>query len=425
MNNRLFQVLSIRPFLFLWLAEVFSQIAMNMVNFVLIIVAYKISNSNAAVSGIVLSFTVPAILFGLIAGVYVDHWDKKKVLFATNALRTLLLVVLAIFHVNIFSIYALSFAIAVVTQFFIPAETPMIPRLVKKELLFTANALFGMGLYGSLVIAYALSGAALLLFGDTYVFFFLAVLFFLSAFCITLIKVPEEYEKVIEQKTMHTFMRDVKNVFLLVVKTREIFHSLLLLTLSQLLILIMAVIGPGFANKILGIQVDAFPLLFVTPAALGMVVGALILGNYFHGFSKEKSATIGVFLSGVAMLFLPFGSRVASRGFIQTINTVLPPFLAIDILHIMIVLAFIMGFANAFVFVPSNTLIQEKTSDEFRGRVYGMLNALVGIFSLLPIIIVGEFADIFGVSQVIIGIGITIIIIGIFRVIFANKIKSL
>ena len=419
-------MLSIRPFLFLWLAEVFSQIAMNMVNFVLIIVAYKISNSNAAVSGIVLSFTIPAILFGLIAGVYVDHWNKKTVLFATNALRTLLLVVLAVFHMDIISIYVLSFAIAVVTQFFIPAETPMIPRLVKKELLFPANALFGMGLYGSLVIAYALSGASLILFGDTYVFFFLAALFFLAAICVTLIKTPEHYEDVIsEQKSMRSFIGDVKNVFLLVIKTREIFHSLLLLTLSQLLILILAVIGPGFANQVMGIQVDTFPLLFVTPAAIGMIVGALILGNYFHGFSKEKSATIGVFLSGIAMLFLPFGSKVASRGFIQPINAMLPPFLTIDILHIMIVLAFILGFANAFVFVPSNTLIQEKTSDEFRGRVYGMLNALVGIFSLLPIIIVGEFADIFGVSQVIIGIGITIIIIGIFRVIFANKIKSI
>lgn len=399
---------------------------MNMVNFVLIIVAYKISNSNAAVSGIVLSFTVPAIIFGLIAGVYVDHWDKKTVLFATNIIRTLLLIVLALFHVDIIYIYALSFAIAVVTQFFIPAETPMIPRLVKKELLFTANALFGMALYGSIVVAYALSGAALLLFGDTYVFFFLAALFLVAAVCITLIKTPNHIEdKISESKTMRSFMDDVKNVFILVMKTREIFHSLLLLILSQLLILIMAVIGPGFANQVLGIQVDVFPLLFVTPAALGMVVGGLILGNYFHNFSKEKSATIGVFLSGIAMLFLPFGSKVTSRGFVQSVNSVLPNFLAIDILHIMIVLAFVMGFANAFVFVPSNTLIQEKTSDEFRGRVYGMLNALVGIFSLLPIIIVGEFADIFGVSQVIVGIGITIIIIGVFRVLFANKIKSI
>lgn len=419
-------MLSIKPFLFLWLAEVFSQIAMNMVNFVLIIVAYKITNSNAAVSGIVLSFTIPAILFGLVAGVYVDHWDKKKVLFATNALRTLLLIVLAVFHVNIFSIYLLSFTIAVVTQFFIPAETPMIPRLVKRELLFPANALFGMGLYGSLVIAYALSGTALILFGDTYVFFFLAALFFLAAVCVTLIKTPKHYEDVVsEKKNMRSFMSDVKNVFLLVIKTREIFHSLLLLTLSQLLILILAVIGPGFANQVMGIQVDAFPLLFVTPAAIGMVVGGIILGNYFHGFSKEKSATIGVFLSGIAMLFLPYGSKVASRGFIQSINTTLPSYLAIDILHIMIVLAFILGFANAFVFVPSNTLIQEKTSDEFRGRVYGMLNALVGVFSLIPIVVVGEFADIFGVSSVITWIGITIILIGFFRLIFANKIKSI
>lgn len=405
-------MLAIKPFFFLWLAEVFSQIAMNMVNFLLIIIAYKLSNSNAVVSGIVLSFTIPAILVGLVAGVYVDHWDKKKVLFATNALRTLLVIVLAMFHMDIFSIYLLSFTIAVVTQFFIPAETPMIPRLVKKDLLLTANALFGMGIYGSLVVAYALSGPALIFFGDTYVFVFLGLLFLLAAFFIALIRVPQKEIGREEGKPIASFMKEMQGAFMLLIKTRAVFHSLFLLTLSQILILILAVIGPGYANQVLGIKVDAFPLFFATPAALGMIFGGVIIGNYFHRFSKEKSATVGVFLSGIAMLLLPLGSKGL-------------PFLSVDNLHITIFLAFFMGFANALVFVPSNTIIQEKTSDEFRGRAYGMLNAMVGVFSLIPIILVGELADIFKIIHVINGIGWSILIIGILRVIFSSKIKSI
>lgn len=420
MNNRILRVLRIKPFLYLWLAEIFSQIAMNMVNFVLIIVAYKISNSNAAVSGIVLSFTIPAILFGMVAGVFVDRWNKKTVLFATNAIRTLLLITLAFMHTDIVMIYLLSFAIAIVTQFFIPAETPMIPILVKKDLLYAANALFGMGIYGSLVVAYVLSGSFLIFFGDTYVFLVLAVIFALAAFFVTLICAPEEKlaQKPMDKAMFHALVMDIKHAFSVIFSKRDVFHSLVLLTLSQLLILLLAVIGPGFAKQIMNIPVDTFPLLFVTPAALGMVIGGIIIGNYFHNFSKQLSATIGVFICGLALFLLPMVSSIASWDIVKTFNTMLPQILTVTTVHIMIVMAFILGVANALVFVPSNTLIQEKTSDEFRGRVYGTLNTMVGIFSLLPIIVVGELADIFGVARVIVGIGITIFLIGVFRLVF-------
>src|SRR3989338_810278 len=108
MNNRLLRVLSIRPFFNLWMAEIFSQIAFNMMNFILIVVAFDLTHSNTAVSGIVLSFTIPAILFGVFAGSFVDKRDKKTILVWTNLLRAILLFVLAFFHTNIFLLYVLT-----------------------------------------------------------------------------------------------------------------------------------------------------------------------------------------------------------------------------------------------------------------------------------------------------------------------------
>jgi hypothetical protein len=58
----------------------------------------------------------------------------------------------------------MTFGVSLVTQFFIPAETPIIPLLVRKELLLSANALFGMGIYASIFLAYALSGPLLFIF---------------------------------------------------------------------------------------------------------------------------------------------------------------------------------------------------------------------------------------------------------------------
>lgn len=418
-NHRLLQALSIKPFLYLWIAEIFSQVAMNMINFVLIIVAFQIAKSNTAVAGIVLSFTIPAILLGMIAGVYVDRFNKKRVLIYTNIIRAILLVILALTYKNLGLVYVLSFVIACVTQFFIPAETPIIPRVVRKDLLLSANALFGMGIYGSILIGYALSTPLLTFFGATNSFFVIALLFIIASVFVGLIhitKLKKEQDIIPIEAPPSSVSRELKHAFLIMIKTKKIYQSLLLLAFSQILILILGVVGPGFASQILGISVDQFPLLFVTPAALGMVLGAVFLGNYFHNLSKEKCATIGVLIAGLSMLLLPYGSKVASREIVHTINYYLPNFLDITILHIMVFLAFIMGIANSLVFVPSNTILQEETDDEFRGRVYGALSALVGALSLIPIIIVGELADAMGVGKVITGIGMLILIFGLVRV---------
>jgi len=78
-------------------------------------------------------------------------------------------------------------------------------------------------------------------------------------------------------------------------------------------------------------------------------------------------------------------------------------------------LAFILGVANSLVFVPANTMLQEKTTEEFRGKVYGFLNAFIGVLSLLPVIIVGGLADLIGVGAVITGIGLFLLVVGILR----------
>lgn len=422
-NNRIIQVLHIRPFFFLWLSEVISQVAMNMVNFILIILAFKLSHSNTAVSGIVIAYTIPAIFFGIFAGIYVDRWSKKKVLFATNIIRALLVILLVFFHSSLLAVYILTFLVSIVTQFFIPAETPMIPVIVEKKLLHSANALFGMGIYGSVLIAYVLSGAFLIWFGQQNVFFVLSCMFLLAAFCINFIHVRAkklEADKhllpTISQVNVSVH-EEMRSLFRIIAKTKKVYDSLLLLCLSQLVILIIAVIGPGYASQVLHIEVEEFPLLFIAPAAMGMVLGTIVLGTISHQYPKEKSVSAGIFLSALCIFFLPFGSKVASQGFIHSFNTLVPNIFDITIMHFMMFLAFLLGIANALVFVPSNTTLQEETSEEIRGKVYGALNSLIGIISLAPVIIVGSLSDVFGVAQVLSGIGIFLFLIALWRVI--------
>ena len=62
--------------------------------------------------------------------------------------------------------------------------------------------------------------------------------------------------------------------------------------------------------------------------------------------------------------------------------------------------AFVFGIAYSFVTVPSMTLLQEELRDDIRGRVFGVLNMLISVFSLLPLVVVGPIADVWGVAPV-------------------------
>lgn len=226
-ENLIFKTLHIKPFLFLVLAEFFSMFAMNLLNFALLIVVFSISQSNTAVAGVVMAFTIPNILFGILAGVMVDRWNKRTVLFMTNILRALFVLPLAFFNTNLALVYIFTFCISTVTQFFIPAETPIIPLLVRKDLLLSANALFGMGIYASTLLAYALSGPFLYIFGKTNIFFFLFAVFLIAGFLVTLIKANKsKIQPKINKDEVLGLREEARIVLKLISKTKSLYHAL-------------------------------------------------------------------------------------------------------------------------------------------------------------------------------------------------------
>lgn len=423
-QNHIIKTLQIRSFLYLILSEFFSQFSMNIFNFILLIVVFAIARSNSAVSGVVIAFTLPTIIFGILAGVLVDRWNKKNVLFLTNFLRALMVIPLFFLHGEIFIIYAVTFGVSILTQFFIPAETPMIPVLVKKEYLLTANAIFGVIMYSSIFLAYALSGPILVLLGKENVFVFITVFFLIAAFFASIIKIKKNdvlKKQMVIEKLGPSFSQEIKELFSLISKTKSLSNALFSLTIAQVLIFVIAVIGPGYAQTVLKIKVEDFPLFFVTPAVMGLTLGAIVLGNFLYKKSKSHLTKAGLVVLGVAILLLPYGAKLESREFVQFINFYLPAFLQINILHIMIVLAFIIGFATAFVFIPANTILQEETSDESRGKIYGLLNSMVGILSFVPVLLVGGLADVIGVKAVITGIGIIVLLIAAIRIFITDR----
>ena len=178
-DNAFIKVLKITPFRNLWLAQVISQIFINLLFFSLMIRVYELTKSNSAVSLMVLVVTLPNILLGALAGVIVDRGDRKIVMFLSHFLRVFAVLAFLISTETLGWLYFLAFLISVITQFFFPAEAATIPELISnKKLLLTANSLFSFFFFASVVLVYFLAVPLLVFFVFYFTFFLFAVAFF-------------------------------------------------------------------------------------------------------------------------------------------------------------------------------------------------------------------------------------------------------
>ncbi len=156
------RVLKNRSFLLLWLAQLLSQIVFNAANYGVIAIVTAITHSMVMVGLAIASFTLPAVPFSLLAGVYVDYLDKRLVLWVSNALRastTGLIVVALLWNPHmLIPLYFLTFVISLVTLFFTPAEASAIPLLVSKNDLAPALSLFNITLTIAQALGFLLLG---------------------------------------------------------------------------------------------------------------------------------------------------------------------------------------------------------------------------------------------------------------------------
>jgi len=414
-RNDMLQVLKIPSFSLLMVSEFFSQIAFNMQHFVLIFLIYELTRSNTAVSGVILSFTVPAIFFSFITGIYVDRWNKKRVLFITNLLRGIFLIPFFFTDLHISLIYAFTFLIAIATQFFLPAEASVIPSIVKKEILLSANAVFSLGIYVTTLLGYILAGPVVLLFGKTEAFIILSALYFLSAILILFVKIPKRKKNGdIKKDTIPSLTSEAAEIFLFIRKTKKVMYALLMLTIAQAVIFMFAVLTPGYASTVLKIQLESLSWILIAPAAVGMGLGAFMMGSFGKKFNRKWLSSLGFMIAGVCFVLFPLIQNAITSGLIDSMNKFLPSFFHITIMHFVTFMAIIIGFAISLIFAPSNTTIQMETDESMRGRIYGFLNALIGAVSFLPVILAGGLADLLGTVTVIIGFGIAMILLGVF-----------
>jgi MFS family permease len=411
-------VLKIRPFLFLWLAQAFTQIGGNMVIFGLTVIIAGSTNSTTAVAALILTFLVPAVLFSALAGVFVDRLDKRLVLIATNVMRGVAFLGVWFVGDNLAWIYGLNIFISTVTVFFSPAEASMIPIIVPRKLLLSANGIFTITLNAAFAIGFALLGPLVVkIAGPHALIFVVAVTYLIAAvLCVTLpaapppkqVEAPEGGHAMTESEAVKSVFSQLGEGLAYIRGHKEIRWSLIYLATTASLVGVLGVLGPSFAERTLGLSAEDF-VVVVLPLGVGVVMGILILNTYGRLLPRRRVIEASLVALGILLAAIAGSGQISNFIARASSATGLPDFSSVtSLLSLVVGFAFFAGIAYAFVAIPSQTQLQEDLPADVRGRVFGVLNMLVSVASFAPILIVGQLADWIGTTVVFLLVGVLV-----------------
>jgi MFS family permease len=419
-----FAVLRNRSFLFLWTAQVVTQIGANMVLFALTVLVHDATSLSSTVSLLFLTFLTPSVLFSALAGVYVDRLDRRWVLIISNVLRAAFLVAIWAIGHDITILLVLNFVFATVTVFFAPAEASMIPVVTPRDQLVAANGLFTLTINGAFALGFAFLGPLVVTIsgGPEPVILVVAVLYAVAAaICVTLPSDPpaprEAGQRLVDlgeagHAVGGTFGQ-LREGLAYIRANPSIAWSLTYLGIAASLVGILGVLGPTFAEQTLGLNANDL-IVVVLPLGLGIVMGVLLLNLYGNLVARRRAIEGGLIALGVLLVLLTVAGPVSR--FLTGVGDRVP---VVDLgsvtslVGVVVAIGFLAGVAYGIVAISSQTQLQEDIAEEARGRVFGVLNMLISVASILPIIIVGGIADVVGSTVVILIVAVLVVISGV------------
>ena len=421
-------------FLRLWLSQAATQIGGNMVLFGLTVIVVESTGLKTVVSLLILSFLVPAVLFSAVAGVYVDRIDRRVILVATNLLRGGMFVALYLVGSNLALILLLNFAISTVTVFFAPAEAAMIPFVVERRQLLSANGIFTLTLNASFAIGFALLGPLVVnIASPEAVIVVVAALYFLAAvFCFFLPSSPPTPRETVgghdlgvgdAEKAVEGTFAQLREGLAFIRSHRNVTWSLVYLGITASLVGVLGVLGADFAKQSLGLGAKDFAVV-VLPLGFGIVMGILLLNAYGRFVPRRRVIEGGLIALGILLAGLAASgpiSRLLQRadapgGLDLSVVT--------SLLAVVVVIALLAGMAYGFVAIPSQTQLQEDLPEDVRGRVFGILFMLISVASFVPIIVVGPISDVVGTTAVLLAVAVLVLATGVASVVLRGPLSK-
>lgn len=370
-----------RDFVLLWQGQLVSQVG-NQAFFVAMMYWTMEATGSGSLMGLILmASTLPAVIFGPLAGAFVDRHSRKRIIVVSDVLRGLAilalawlvggqpdvgLVVPALFAVGIFG--------GTVGAVFNPAITAAVPDLVPAERTAGANALVQMSSQGTTIVGQALGGVLYRALGAPVLFLLDGISFLISAGSEAWIRLPDRppVRSRDMRATIRSYIDDTREGFRYVWSARGMRIFILLAAALNFLFMPVFVLLPFYVQQTLGRGPAWFGFLLAALSA-GSIGGMALTGALrLDGLRRSRVLLAAFLLVPIGMAALAFVSSAAAA------------------IAVMFALGVLTGAINIFVL----TLVQLASPGELRGRVMALVLTLAQAATPLGMAIGGIAGDV-------------------------------
>jgi MFS transporter, DHA3 family, macrolide efflux protein len=369
-------ILKYKPFRTLWLAQFVSVFGDFLALFAVIsLITFRWHGTPVQVTTVTIAFVVPMAVISPIAGVFVDHWNVKRLMIASDLIRAALILMLVFVH-SVSQIAAILLLLSSVSSFFAPAQSVTLRTIVAPEGLLAANALMMQAFYIVRLLSPVAAGALVAWLTEKSCFYIDVASFVFSAAMISSLSLIRP-ARAQGEKTVKSLAQDflAGNKFIFT-------HAGLAFVFIAMAVamFVLSSFSPLISIYIRD-SLHAGSFMFGAISAMvgvGMIVGTQLITRLAGSGSKSYVVLGGLFLLGLGAGLL--------GAFRNTIMAALS--------------TFTMGFAIAFVWIPAQTMSQQETPPPMVGRVSSTFLSLISVSQVFGLLLSGYLAQRLGIRAV-------------------------
>ena len=348
-------------------------------------------------SGIMLTIAtvcgfLPQVIISLFAGVWIDRYDRKKMIILSDLMIAVMTLVLALSFLSGFRFIWLLFIVLIVRSFGTGIQTPavnaIIPQIVPKEHLMRINGINSTLSSLMMFISPAVSGTVLSIV-SLEATLFIDIITAMIGIGITLTVSIQSYQRI--DKIDNSYLREIKEGFTYLKENRYIKRLLIFQILILFLISPSAFLTPLMVSRTFGPQVWRLTASEMT-YSLGMVIGGVLITTW-GGFKKKIHTTL---LAG------------ALYGMIMMALGLAPYFLLYLLLNMLI------GITSPCYNAPITVSIQEKVDPSMHGRIFSLMQISTSCALPLGMVIFGPIADYIAIQWLLLGAGCIVFLLSLY-----------
>ena len=309
------------------------------------ILVFRVTGSAFSVGLMLMATAGPTILIGLMAGVFVDRYDRKRVLLTADLLRGSLIVLIPwLIQFNVTWLYVIVALTSAISQFFDSAHASILPEVANEEELSAANSLMAISSVGSTTVGFAAAGILASGSNIDWAFYLDALSFVASAMLVFAAHIPVMPK--VEDTSLRAIGRNLQ-AGLRTVRDIPALRSLFIVVVPIFLIFgLQNSLFLPFAIKVLHASEFQFGLQQAAEA-IGIAIGSFLMIRLADRIREGQWLVLSYLLMAVASVVYSLSSTVSLAVFVVGVS----------------------GVVNAPSFIGRQLLIQRSTPREMRGRV--------------------------------------------------------